>query len=162
MTEQQTKMLGLLNAGISPREVSDQLNIKYSTVATFKRKLAAEAEEAQISKMAMAQVETLLDIKEDMTDTALTGQIDTIIDGVVGVKQLEPEFHRVMMTAIGKADDFLKVKDLELKDWKMILTTISEAYAAIFNKSGTVVNVANTQVSAGGEAAAFFKASKKS
>ena len=163
MNEKQLRVVGLLKAGKSPREIATETDIHYTTILKWKKKWEAEDDEAMISKMATHSVETLLEVKAEskLVDSEVVGaEVDKLIDGIIGLKELEPAFHKTMMTAIKQADVFLENEDISIKEWQLIMKSISEAYSAIFNKSGTVVNVANTNVTAGKEALNFFKASK--
>ena len=162
MNDKQLKVLGLLKSGLTPRQASEESGVIYPTVMNWKRKWDNEDEESLVAELAQHEVRELLHVKSELADTAphIKAEVEELIDGVVGLKELEPKFHATMMTAIKKADTFLEVEDITIKEWQMIVKTISDAYAAIFNKSGTVVNVANTNISAGQEQVKFFQASK--
>ena len=159
MNDKQLKVLGLLKTGLSPKEVSDETGIHYATVLSWKKKFAAEDEEAQVSELAKHEVITLLQVKEELAASApeIKAEVDKLIENVIGLKELEPAFHATMMRSIHRADVFLQEQDITVKDWQAITKTLSDAYAAIFNKAGTVVN---NNINAGKEQLSFFTASK--
>ena len=162
MNEKQLRVVGLLKSGLTPKEVAAETGINYQTVLGWKKKFEASDEEAVVSDLAMHKVQTLLEVKQELRDSApeIAAEAEKLIDNIIGLKELEPAFHTVMMRAIHRADVFMQDPTISIKEWQLVIKSISEAYAAIFNKSGTVVNVANTNVSAGQESLNFFKASK--
>ncbi len=163
MNDKQLKVLGLLKSGLSPKEISEETGIHYATVLSWKKKFDAGDQEQQISELASHEVLTLLQVKDELAASApeIQKEVEQLIENVIGLKELEPVFHATMMRSIHRADIFLQDTSIGVKEWQMVTKTLSEAYAAIFNKSGTVVNVANNNISAGHEQVAFFNASKK-
>ena len=66
-----------------------------------------------------------------------------------------------MAKAVKMAESFLDEEELSIKEWQMITSTLATAYSALYNKAGTVVNVAQTNVNAEKESLKFFQAAKR-
>ena len=162
MNDDKHRVLGLLKAGLTPKEIAEETGVNYATVLNWKKKFEAGDDEADVSDLAKHEVLTLLQVKEELAASApeIRAEVEKLIANVIGLKELEPAFHSVMMRTIHRADKFLQEDDVSVKDWKDITKTLSDAYASIFNKAGTVVNVANNNINAGKEQLSFFSASK--
>ena len=167
--ELRTRVEAELLVGKEPRELSDQYGIPYVSILGWKKKLMAEKPEAEISDLTQqtkASLEIIREVAKEQAPVAAK-KIDAIIDGVQGLKELEPKFHSALLKAVHVAQGFLDEVDdegktvLSIKEWQLITTTLSTAYGALFNKAGTVVNVAQTNVNAEQQNMAFFKSSQR-
>ena len=167
--ELRTRVEAELLTGATAQDLADKYGVAYVTINSWKKKLLSEQPTADVSALTNVDTATLEMIKAKAKEEApiVAGKIDTIIDGIIGLKELEPEFHTAMMKAVKMASAFLDAVDDEgestvsVKEWQMITNTLGAAYGAIFNKAGTVVNVAQTNVSSANENLAFFKLSQK-
>ncbi len=167
--EQRIRIEADLLTGLEPRELSDKYNVPYVSILGWKKKLLAENDDVKVSDLTQhtkASLEVIRDAaKADAPKAART--IDKIIDGVQGLKELEPEFHAVLHRSVEIAKEFLDSTDdegksaLSIKEWELITKTLASAYGTLFNKTGTTVNVAQSNISTQGENLAFFKNSQK-
>ncbi len=167
--EIRTRIEAELLAGESPRNLETKYSIPYVTILGWKKKLFAEAPQTKVSDLSQHTRASLEIIRESAVREApvAAAKINAIIEGVVGLKELEPEFHASLERAVNIAREFLDDKDedgkttLSIKEWQLITTTLATAYGTLFNKSGTTVNVAQTNVNAATENLGFFKASQR-
>jgi transposase len=161
--ELRTRIEAELLTGAEPRELEEKYGVPYPTILGWKKKLLKEAPTEDIAELTNATKATLEIVREKAKEEApvVAKKIDKIIDGVEGLKILEPEFHSVMHKAVKRAHSFIEKDDLTIKEWELITKTLANAYSAIFNKGGTNVNVVQTNLNANQEALSFFKASKK-
>jgi len=164
-----TRIEAELISGASATELAVKYDTPYATINNWKKALLAEAPNTKISELTNQTVATLEVIRDvaKAQAPAVAGKIDRLIDGVEGLKSLEPEFHSAMLKAVKLAQNFLDATDdegnstLSVKDWQTITSTLSMAFGALFNKAGTTVNVAQTNVTAESQNLAFFKASQR-
>jgi len=162
--ELRTRIEAELLTGVDSRDLEEKYGVPYVTINGWKKKLFAEKPQESISNLTGQTKATLEIIRQKAKDEApkVSGKIDKIIDGVEGLQGLEPEFQAAMHAAVLKAKEFLSEDGLSVKEWQMVTSTLAQAYSALFNKAGTTVNVAQTNISAEKEAMAFFQASKRS
>lgn len=167
--ELKTRIEAELLSGATPTELAVKYDVPYATVNDWKKKLLSEKPSTQVSDLTNQTVATLEIIRDTAKAQApaVAGKIDAIIDGIEGLKTLEPEFHTAMLKAVNLAQTFLDATDDEgnsvvsVKEWQIITSTLAQAYGALFNKAGTTVNVAQTNVTAESQNLAFFKASQR-
>jgi len=167
--ELRTRIEAELLTGEEPQDLATKYDVGYVTILNWKKKLLAEKPSANISDLTHQTTAALEIIRDKAKEVApvVAGKIDTIIDGVEGLKELDPLFHTALKKAVNVAQKFLDEVDedgnstLTIKEWQVITATLSNAYGTLFNKSGTVVNVAQTNVNASSENLAFFNASKR-
>ena len=135
--------------GETPKQIADKLQIPYVTVMSWKKKLAEQS--TDLDTVVDVDITTLHQVANKIKETAPEGvskQVDKLVEGVTGLKQLEPKFHSVVMNLLEKAETLSKDNNLTVKDWLALSNGIGNLYANIFNKSGVNVNVLNqTQVS---------------
>jgi len=166
--ELRTRIEAELLVGTSPKDLETKYGIPYVTINGWKNKLN-KSTDSEISELTNHTKATLEIVRARAKEEApkVAGKIDKIIDGVEGLQELEPEFQRAMHKAVELAHTFLGEVDddgksaLTIKEWQMITTTLASAYSAMFNKAGTTVNVAQTNVNAAAEQLSFFKASQR-
>lgn len=164
--ELRTRVEAELLTGKEPKELSSRYDMPYVTIISWRNKLFNEKPAEDISVLTHQTKASLELIKETAKLEApkVAGKIEAIIDGVQGLKELEPEFQIALTRAINIAQEFLDDKDsegnsnLSIKEWQLITSTLANTYGTLFNKSGTVVNVAQTNVNAEAENLGFFKA----
>ena len=147
--ERKLKAESLLAMGETPKQIADKLQIPYVTVMSWKKKLAEQS--TDLDTVVDVDITTLHQVANKIKETAPEGvskQVDKLVEGVTGLKQLEPKFHSVVMNLLEKAETLSKDNNLTVKDWLALSNGIGNLYANIFNKSGVNVNVLNqTQVS---------------
>lgn len=168
--ELRTRVEAELLSGVQSRLLAEKYEIPYVTVMLWARQLNEETESTKVSDITQSTKASLEVIHAAAVATAPAAakKIDQLMTGLVGLKELESEFHASMHKAIQIANNFLEQVDdegnstLTINEWKLITTTLSGAFTALFNKSGTTVNVAQTTVNADSENLKFFQASKKS
>ena len=158
--EKKTRRLkadALLASGASIDDVAKQLGIPKVTVRSWKKKL--EAQNNDLNTVVEVDAPTLHQVADKIKETApaeVSKKVDKLVDGVVGLKILEPKFHTVVFNLLEAAEEMSVKQDLSVKDWKDLSTGIATLYSNIFNKSGVNVNVMNqTQVS--GEKLTMFR-----
>jgi len=165
-----TRVEAELLSGVEPKDLGTKYDIPYVTVLHWKKKLLAETPTTVVSDLTQ-QTKASLEVIRDVAvreAPLVAGKIDAIIDGVMGLKELEPEFLTAMTKAVSLAQTFLDAVDDEgvstvtINEWKTITTTLAMAYGTLYNKSGTTVNVAQTTVNTDSENLKFFSASKRS
>jgi len=158
-----TKVEAELAMGKKPRELSNKYDIPYVTINGWANKMT-KAKETDISAVVAVDPATLHIVADRLREEApaeVVKKIDKLVDGVVGIQQLEPKFHAVVLSLLERAEVLSRDSELSIKDWKVLGDGISNMYANIFNKSGVSVNVMNqTQVS--GEKLSLFKSSMRS
>ena len=163
--EQKTRIEAELLSGAATKYLADKYSMPETTIASWKTKLNKESEDVKIGKLTehtKASLEVIREVAKEQAPKAAP-KIDKIIDGIEGLKQLEPEFHTAMSLAVKRAQEYLSEENtiLTIKEWQLITSTLASAYGALFNKNGTTVNVANTQVNSADENLNFFKASRR-
>jgi len=157
------KAEALLVSGLTSKEVSDKLGIAYITVQTWKQKLGEEQTEATISDLVKVDKEALLQVKTIVEQNAppkVAETIGKVVDGVIGLQELEPKFMTVVTKLLTKAEEMATKEDLSIKDWVAISNAIGLLYSNIYNKSGTNVNVLN-QTNLHSEKMSMFKANQR-
>jgi len=168
--ELRTRIEAELLCGITPKDLSAKYDVPYVSIVGWKKRLLMEKETESVSDLTQhtkATLEVIRDVAKVEAPRA-AAKIDTIIDGIQGLKELEPEFHAVLHRSVEIAHEFLGSVDdegktlLSIKEWELITKTLASAYGTLFNKSGNVVNVAQTNISAASENLGFFKASQRS
>ena len=147
--ERRLKADALLANGTPIDEVANKLGIPEVTVRSWKRKLEEQNEDLKtVVKVDAAVLHSIADKVRETAPADVIKKVDNIVDKVVGLQQLEPKFHSIVMNLLEKAEELSKDSDLSVKDWKDLSSGIGLLYANIFNKSGVNVNVLNqTQVS---------------
>ena len=167
--ELRTRIEAELLTGVSAQDLEKKYEVPYVTINGWKKKLLNEGPDTKVSDLTQQTKATLEVIRTVAKDKApaVAGKIDKIVDGLVGLKELEPEFQAALQKSVMIAKGFLDQEDdegnctLSIKEWQMITGTLANAYGTLFNRSGTTVNVAQTNVNAAAENLAFFSASKK-
>lgn len=158
-----------LLTGKTPKELADKYSVPYITVLSWQKKLELDKPNEDISVLTSNTIASLEVIKDVAKREApvVASKIEKIVDGAIALKKLEPAFAEALETAVEVAIEFLNEKTdegktaLSVKEWQMVTSTLAATYSAIYNKTGTTVNVAQTNVTAEGESLAFFKASQK-
>ena len=167
--ELRTRVEAELLTGKEPIELSKTYDVSYAIILNWKKKLLAEKQPEVISELTQHTKASLEVIRQQAVEVApkAAKAIDNIIDGINGLKELEPEFHTALQKSVKVAQKFLDDVDddgnttLSIKEWQLITSTLANAYSALFNRAGTTVNVAQTSVNVGEQNLAFFKASQK-
>jgi Asp-tRNA(Asn)/Glu-tRNA(Gln) amidotransferase C subunit len=159
---------GRLSSGERAIDIASEYEgiVHYNTIKGWENRLRAidkQDNDIDILKQASAS-KTLTDLAErakEEASPAIVGQIETIVDGVEGLNKLDSKFHEVLYKAIEVGEKFLQEDDLKLGDWKVIVNTLSQAYASVFKSNGTNVQInQNTQINSG--KVSGFKASLRS
>lgn len=159
--ELRLKVEAELTLGKSPKELSEKYKVPYVTILNWKKKLEAKSKDADIAGVVNVEPEVLHLVAERLKEEApdaVAKKIDAVVKGAIGLQQLEPKFHAVVLNLLERAEELSKDKELSVRDWKMLGEGIGQLYTSIFNKSGVNVNVMNnTQIS--GEKMQLFKGS---
>ncbi len=167
--ELRTRIEAELLTGVTAQDLEKKYEVPYVTINGWKKKLLSEGPEVAVSDLTnhtVASLEVIRDVAKSTAPKA-AAKIDKLIDGVQGLKELEPEFHTALQKSVRIAQQYLDMTDdegkseLSIKEWQMITSTLANAYGTLFNKSGTTVNVAQTNVNAAAENLAFFKSSQR-
>ena len=139
-----------LRIGISPKEVSEQLDVKLSTVYTISQKLEKNKSEElvqdlhSIPQATIAAVVTEAREKELLMPTpqghGIISEMETLSAGADGLKKLDMSFQTTVSKALKRFDEILDNKDTPLKEIKMIIDTTANAYEKVF-ASGTNIHI---------------------
>ncbi len=152
----------LLSMGESFDRVHEITKVPIVTLRSWKKRLDA-TNNNDLNVVVDVDLPTLHHVAEEIKKNApaeVVKKVDMLVKNVVGLKQLEPKFHQVVMNLLTKAETLSADEDLSIKDWLAISNGIGNLYTNIFNKSGVNVNVLNqTQVS--GEKMQMFKSSMR-
>ena len=143
--ELRTKIEAELQLGKTPKELSKKYNVNYQTINSWKKKLQSKEVEKDIEELRQVDEHTLKLVAEKVKSEApkeVAEKVDKLIDGVIGLQQLEPKFHAIVFELLSWAEDKLQ-ENLTVRDWATISKTISDLYSAIFNKNNVQVNVLN-------------------
>ena len=150
-----------LAMGVSALELSKKYSVPYVTVASWSKRLKDARNGDIVKDLATVSPETLTIVAEAVKSSAppkIAAEIDKLVEGVTGLKTLEPKFHSVTLTLLTKAEAFARKDDLTLVEWTMISSAIGKLYNDIFSKGGVSVNVNNnTQIN--NEKLSMFKSS---
>ncbi len=159
--ERKLKAEALLAMGDTPKQVHEKLGVPEVTARLWKKKL--EEQNTDLETVVDVDLPTLHQVAENIKSNApqtVIDKVDKLVDGVTGLKQLEPKFHSVVLNLLTKAETLSQTEDLSVKDWLSLSNGIGSLYANIFNKSGVNVNVLNqTQVSS--EKLSMFRGSMR-
>ena len=161
--ELRIKVEAELAMGKNPKELSDKYNVGYQTINNWRKKLVDKKGNNDLATVVEVDEKTLHIVASKLKEDApqeMVKKIDKLVDGVVGLQQLEPKFHAMVLKLLEKAEELSDSETLTVTQWKMLGDGISNMYANIFNKSGVSVNVMN-QTNVSGEKLSLFKASMK-
>lgn len=166
--EIRTRVEAELLSGKQPRELSEgayyeKYGVAYVTILNWQKKLQVDDVTETISDLTKETTGTLEVIRDAAKSKApkVAKDIDNIIDGVAGLKLLEPKMQKALTQAVNKAYEYLLEDDLSVKDWQTVTSTLAQTYAAVFNSKGTTVNVAQNNINTAQENLGFFKSSQK-
>ncbi len=157
------QILAELREGKKSKELSEKYGVPYITIQTWKQKLNKGGADEKIQQLVQIDESALQVVVEKVKESAppkVAKEIEKVVDGVVGLQKLEPEFHTLVTKLLTKAESFADAEDLAVKDWVAISNSIGLLYANIFNKSGVNVNVLN-QTTVHGEKMSMFKGSMR-
>lgn len=159
--EIRAKVEAELSLGESPRDLARKYpDASYQTILGWQKKLnVAELENDVIIDLVKADTTTLTMVAEGIKAKApaeVVKQIDNLVDGVNGLKNLESKFQSLVLKLLESADTMAGNKELSVRDWKVLSDGISNLYTSIFNKAGINVSVHN-QNTVSGESLSLFK-----
>ncbi len=164
LPEVKAKVEAELALGAKPKELAIKYNVTYSQVLSWRKRInSAKVVDNNLSTLVEVDEPTLVMIADKVKEEApaeVANKIDKLVDGVVGLQQLEPRFHAVVLNLLEAAEEMSMREDLSVKDWKMLGDGIGNLYTSIFNKSGVNVNVMN-QTNVNNEKLSLFKASMR-
>jgi len=150
------KVLGELALGAEPKELSEKYDLPYVTINSWKKKQQAElGESANVQKLVKVDKDVLQGVVNNIDHGVVQKKAQKLVDGVVGLQQLEPKFLTVVQNLLEAAEE-LSMGDLTVKDWATLSNGIGSLYSNIFNKAGVNVNVMN-QTTVNSEKVSLFK-----
>jgi len=144
-------------------DVAEQYNVPYATVSSWARNMQGKKEGALIDELIEVDIATLQLAANKIKETAppvVVKQVTKLVDGIVGLQQLEPKFLTMVENLLEKGNTLLNAEELNIKDWVLIANAMGSLYSCIFNKSGVNVNVLN-QTNVSNERLSMFKSSMK-
>ena len=131
-----------LRLGITPKEVSEQLDIKLSTVYAIHQKMRAAKANEVVDDLNNIPLETLTHIVEEAKVMAprQAEELDEVVSGIEGLKKLDRAFQTTLTGVLSRFDEMLLDKELPLKDIVTIANTTASAYEKVFT-SGTNIHI---------------------
>jgi len=131
-----------LRLGTPPKEVSEQLDIKLSTVYAIHQKMKATKADEVVDELNNIPLETITHIVEEAKVLApvQAKELDAVVSGIDGLKKLDKSFQTTMTGVLKRFDLMLLDQDLELKDIVIISNTTANAYEKVF-AAGTNIHI---------------------
>jgi transposase len=157
--------LAELETGAAPKEVAEKYGVNYNTLLYWRRKEKEKGQttDSDIDALVKVDPDTLHKLAEDAKKDApkyVKESVDDIVEGVIGLQQLEPKFHALVYTMLEKASTLAEAEDMTVSDWKALAAGIGALYQGIFNKNTTSVNILN-QTNVSNEKLSLFKGSMR-
>jgi len=156
MTKEQKKLaiMAEMTKGGKANEVGERYNVNPITINSWMRTQRKEHEKESVAQLAKVDPIVLEAVVQEVKEKAensstittkqldrLDIQLDNIKDGIVGVQQLEPEFHNTMMKLLKWANNKI-TDDMKVSEWTQLVTGISQLHGTMFGKgSSTQINL---------------------
>ena len=145
-----------LRLGISPKDVSEQLDVKLPTVYTINQKLEKDKSNELVQELHTIPQNTITAVVEEAKrkelpmptpqNTGIIHEMEAVSLGADGLKKLDMKFQTTVGKALKRFDELLDDKELPLKDIKMIIDTTANAYEKVFS-SGTNIHIGDNNSS---------------
>lgn len=137
--------------------------VHYNTIRNWEKLIQTKEKEDKgidilKDKTTPAVLQSMVEKAHEEAPPKIAQQMQVIANGIEGLQKLDGKFHEVMLVAIEKGEKFLREDDLKLSDWKLIVSTLADAYASVFKTSGTNINVNNSNTQINQTKVSAFKA----
>jgi len=143
-TDDEARALIMLEDGIAPKEVAKQTGVSYAKVQSLHNQLKRAKESDNMEVLLHTPLLNELADAARENHPSIAAEIDAFVENVKDVKDIEHNLVASLNRCIRQANIFLDTnKELTIKDWQVITNTLANVYQAVFNKSGTTVQVNN-------------------
>jgi len=133
-----------LRLGITPKDISEQLDVKLPTVYAINQKLEKNKSNELVEDLhaiPQATIATVIEeAKKTNTPAVIVNEMEALAVGADGLKKLDMKFQTTVSKALKRFDEILDSKDVGLKDIKLIIDTTASAYEKVFS-SGTNIHI---------------------
>jgi len=151
MDTKKAEILVQLAQGAKPRKLSDDFDVPYSTIMTWRREMGDSKVKDEVLDVAKADkvvLATVVEgIKEQATDNlppatakSMGRKLDQLEEGISSLQLLDTQFHDTIIKLLKWADKQI-TDDMSMRDWKMLASSIGDLHSAIFSKGGTNINL---------------------
>ena len=151
------RVLTRLHQGEKPKDISDDLDISYSTVLRYKNELAEAEANNTVNKLMELSPEAIEVIGSEMVEQApmVEDAVTELVDGVKAMQTLQIDFMQTAKTLSNRIR--VASSTIEYPSELLDLTkAMCELQNAFFNKNVTQVNVQNNYDSDGDKAYGQF------
>jgi len=167
--EKKLAILAEMAKGGKAKELGEKYDVNPLTIGSWMKAQMRQHEKESVVELAHVDPVVLEAVVQDIKDKAansststtkqldrLDKQLDTIQDGVVGVKALETEFHSTMMNLLKWANGKI-TEEMKVSEWTQLVSGVSGLHSTLFSKgSNTQINLMQ-QNNAGGSSAKVEK-----
>jgi len=142
---------GKFKAGLTAREVSEELDVPYSKALKWKNQLREAENNGEVSSL--VDVDELLihriaeDTKQDLVALGadvdvVEGELETTIDKIDSYKLLSDKMNTTAIKLVDKISGMASLS-LEAKELNLLVESLAKLQEAFFNKQQTNINILN-------------------